>query len=187
MTGLSVRIIDEGGEVWNNSEGNSVEVRGSWEISPKPGSRRALTQSQAEMQLRSRSVSTLDALADLILPEIIDVDSTCCSQLDMVKEFSVACTVDTPLGELHLDGDFNVKVVPGAAVRWQILLNEAPMAGKHGGNLTGQDHGHLDSMGLKVRCDDEEDLRAMIQGEERSERIEKEGGRRALLPMSVLC
>jgi hypothetical protein len=155
LSGLSVRVIDESGEVWDNSEGSIVGVVGSWEGNPamqnrgRRPNRVALTQSQATEQLRGPK-STLDALAELSLPEIIDLDSNGDAVL---LEFSVTCTIDAPLKELCLEGDFNVKLVPAVAERWHILLNEA-----------GEDRRFRFNSSLTVRCDDEEDLVSIIRG-----------------------
>lgn len=154
LDGISLRVIDETGAEWHNSEGWPVEVQGNWQYSPSsrmrgPG-RKALTQSQAAQCLQG-PVSTLDDVADLELPGVIET----CEPL----EFSVACSIDSSTGLLELEGDFQVELQPDEAVRWHILLNEACGEGRGGGA-----EGRAEA-GLHIRCDDEEDLSAMIRGE----------------------
>ena len=165
LTGLSVRIIDEGGDEWDNSEGNSVTVQGSWEggaAGARKRDQRALTQSQAAAQLLQGHSSTLDELKELQLPELIDMDPNSVKGEALPLEFTVSCTVDAPLGEVHLEGDFNISLVPETAVRWHILLHETlPVGGKRDSrkSIVAED-----SAELSVGCDDEEDLMAVIRG-----------------------
>jgi hypothetical protein len=165
-----VVVYDEGGEVWNNSEGFPVVVRGSWEGDPvihngfRHAGHRALTQSQAIERLQGVS-STLDSLVGLQLPEIIEevgeeMGSTGVEWGQKIEEFSVTCTVEGALGEQVLDGDFSVALLPEPAVNWKILLN-ATSNGKNRGRKSSASEEHSD---FSVRCDDEADLRTKIRG-----------------------
>ena len=162
VTGLSLRVIDESGEEWTNSEGVDVEVQCSWETSALNKGYKSLTQSQSA-QLLQGSTSTVESLADLLLPDLIDASEEIFEWEAAPLEFSVSCTVSGVSGEQVLDGDFNVKLLPEVAVRWKMILNESCVGG---GGARDRRSGVVDeSAGITVRCDDEDDLTAAISSE----------------------
>lgn len=162
VTGLSLRVIDESGEEWTNSEGVDVEVQCSWETSALNKGYKSLTQSQSA-QLLQGSTSTVESLADLLLPDLIDASEEIFKWEAAPLEFSVSCTVNGVSGEQVLDGDFNVKLLPEVAVRWKMILNESCVGG---GGARDRRSGVVDeSAGITVRCDDEDDLTAAIASE----------------------
>lgn len=162
VTGLSLRVIDESGEEWTNSEGVDVEVLCSWETSALNKGYKSLTQSQSA-QLLQGSTSTVESLADLLLPDLIDASDESFQWEAAPLEFSVSCTVSGVSGEQVLDGDFNVKLLPEVAVRWKMVLNESCV---RGGGARDRRSGVVDeSAGITVRCDDEDDLTAAIASE----------------------
>lgn len=162
VTGLSLRVIDESGEEWTNSEGVDVEVLCSWETSALNKGYKSLTQSQSA-QLLQGSTSTVESLADLLLPDLIDASEEIFEWEAAPLEFSVSCTVSGVSGEQVLDGDFNVKLLPEVAVRWKMILNESCVGG---GGARDRRSGVVDeSAGITVRCDDEDDLTAAISSE----------------------
>jgi hypothetical protein len=162
VTGLSLRVIDESGEEWTNSEGVDVEVLCSWETSALNKGYKSLTQSQSA-QLLQGSTSTVESLADLLLPDLIDASEEIFEWEAAPLEFGVSCTVSGVSGEQVLDGDFNVKLLPEVAVRWKMILNESCVGG---GGARDRRSGVVDeSAGITVRCDDEDDLTAAISSE----------------------
>jgi hypothetical protein len=162
VTGLSLRVIDESGEEWTNSEGVDVEVQCSWETSALNKGYKSLTQSQSA-QLLQGSTSTVESLADLLLPDLIDASEEIFEWEAAPLEFGVSCTVSGVSGEQVLDGDFNVKLLPEVAVRWKMILNESCVGG---GGARDRRSGVVDeSAGITVRCDDEDDLTAAIASE----------------------
>lgn len=138
VTGLSVRVLDESGDVWENSEGWVVHT--SWEAD-HPSASRLLPQSAAVHRSQNNS-STLDNIMDFELPTTFDRESN-------IIEYTVECIIMSPLKEFPLKGDFNVKLEPKPVVRWEICDRKA--------NVN-------DSPGLTLRCDDEEDLFSSIRG-----------------------
>ena len=153
VTGLSVRILDEAGEEWENCEGWSVDVRGSWELNEGRTVRRSgMTQSHC---LFDGSSSRLDALVDIKLPKVIECEAN-------ALDFSVTCTVEAPMVEKRLDAHFKIHLLAGEAVRWKINLSDVNWGRGGGRRRKSVDDTMSD---LRVRCDDEEDLTAQIAGE----------------------
>ena len=153
LTGLSVCVIDEAGDIWENTAGWPVEVYGSWEAFQS--TYQAMTRNEAA-ERQQGYLSSVDALVDINLPTNIN-------ETPNVLEFTVTCSIDTPTGEQSLEGDFNVELTPDVPVRWKILLNETNHRGieRQIRKRNGEDDGTV----VHVRCGDEEDLISKIAGE----------------------
>jgi hypothetical protein len=159
LQGLSLRIIDEAGNEWDNAEGCSVtvDVREEGGVGVSTTAHRSGKTAQRQRQRqREGEESTPGALAALALPEVIEVG--CAGSRGQGRgvplEFSVTCTIaggESAMEEQHFENTFFVNLQPDEAERWKILLAEVP-------NERG-------STSLSVHCDDEEDLAAQITGE----------------------